>query len=64
MAEPGADDRAWEPGWEAHTQAQRRRLARLSLATKLDWLEDAQRLVANLSRGPRPPEPPQSRAQR
>ena len=44
------DERAWESGWEVHTIAQRRRLARLSLAEKLEWLEAAQRLVTWLAR--------------
>jgi hypothetical protein len=56
-------ERLWETGWEAHESAQRRRLAALSMATKLAWLEDAQRLVDHLTRnrsrvhgaGPAPP---------
>jgi hypothetical protein len=43
----------WERGWEAHEKEQLRRLAELSLAEKLKWLEDAQRLVQHLS-GPSP----------
>ena len=42
----------WESGWESHTLEQRQRLARLSLAEKLAWLEEAQRLVARFSRKP------------
>ncbi|HEY3216547.1 MAG TPA: hypothetical protein VGK93_08640 [Candidatus Eisenbacteria bacterium] len=42
------DERLWESGWDAHTVAQRRRLARLPLAEKLRWLEEAQKLVAHL----------------
>ena len=45
------DERLWESGWEGHAIAQRRRMARLSLAEKLEWLESAQRLVRNLGRG-------------
>ena len=48
------EERLWESGWQAHTLAQRRRLARLSLAEKLRWLEEAQRLVGHL-RGEAPP---------
>lgn len=42
------DDRAWDAGFEAHSLEQRKRLARLSLAEKLDWLEEAHRLVLAL----------------
>ena len=54
MAEPDPrDERVWERGWEGHERAQRRRMARLSLAEKLEWLESAQRLVFHLRRGGR-----------
>jgi hypothetical protein len=43
-------ERHWESGWEEHTLAQRRRLARLPLAEKLQWLEDSQRLLGRLRR--------------
>ena len=55
MAEPDPrDERAWERGWEGHEIAQRRRMARLTLAEKLEWLESAQRMVFHLRRGARP----------
>jgi hypothetical protein len=38
----------WENGWRGHEQAQMRRLARLSLADKIQWLEDAQALVGHI----------------
>jgi hypothetical protein len=41
-------EHVWEPGWEGHELAQRRRLAELTLAEKLDWLEEAHRLVKRL----------------
>lgn len=44
------DERLWEVGWEGHDAAQRRRLATLSLAEKLDWLEEAHVLVRHLER--------------
>ena len=44
------EERGWDAGWEAHEIAQRRRLSQLSLTEKLEWLEDAQRLVLHLSR--------------
>lgn len=40
----------WERGWEGHERAQLRRLAALSFADKLAWLEQAQRFVMALSR--------------
>ena len=39
------EERVWEAGFEAHASAQRRRLARLTLAEKLDWLEGAHQTV-------------------
>ena len=39
------DERCWERGWEGHTEAQLRRLARLPLVKKLEWLEQAHRVV-------------------
>jgi hypothetical protein len=38
----------WEPGWDGHERAQRRRLAQLSLSEKLKWLEEAHDLVRRL----------------
>jgi hypothetical protein len=53
------DERVWESGWEEHTLAQRRRLARLPFAEKLQWLEDSQRLLGRLRRArPEPESPP------
>jgi hypothetical protein len=45
------DERQWERGWDDHALAQRRRMARLTLAEKLEWLESAQRFVLYLRRG-------------
>ena len=54
MVEPDPrDERVWERGWDGHELAQRRRMARLSLEEKLEWLESAQRLVFHLRRGGR-----------
>jgi HEPN domain-containing protein len=39
------DEQVWEVGWDGHQLAQRQRFARLTLAEKLDWLEEAQRMV-------------------
>jgi hypothetical protein len=49
------DERRWERGWEEHTLAQRRRLARLPLVEKLRWLEEAQQIVERMrrDRGPK-----------
>ncbi|MBI5201237.1 MAG: hypothetical protein HY925_06595 [Elusimicrobia bacterium] len=41
-------DRVWESGYDGHERAQRLRLARLPLAEKLAWLEEAQRIAARL----------------
>jgi hypothetical protein len=51
MPEDPRDEREWERGWEGHERAQRRRMARLTLAEKLEWLESAQRLVMHLRGG-------------
>ncbi|MBI4348173.1 MAG: hypothetical protein HY553_15135 [Elusimicrobia bacterium] len=50
MAEARDDDRRWESGFEGHERAQAVRLARLSLADKLAWLEEAQRLADGLQK--------------
>ena len=42
------DERLWERGWDGHRDAQARRLAELSLAEKLAWLEEAHALVLRL----------------
>lgn len=48
-------DRDWECGWESHRRAQAVRQAAWSLSAKLEWLEQAQRLVGRFARGlPRP----------
>ncbi len=55
-----ADDHLWERGWDGHERAQIRRLARLSFAEKLAWLEEAHRLVQVIEaarRAPRAPSP-------
>ncbi len=44
------EERLWESGWDGHSRAQRRRLARLPLREKLRWLEEAHRLVLHLRR--------------
>jgi hypothetical protein len=43
-------ERIWEQGWDGHERAQRRRMASLTLAQKLQWLEDMQRIVEHLHR--------------
>jgi len=49
------EPREWERGWEGHADAQARRMAALSLAEKLDWLEDAHALVLHMqSKSTRP----------
>ena len=48
MSDP-RDERVWRPGWDAQHDAQARRLAALSLAEKLDWLEEAHARVLHMS---------------
>lgn len=43
-------DRQWDCGWDEHKRRQMLRLAKLPLAEKLAWLEEAQRLVDTLTR--------------
>ena len=43
--------RVWETGWDGHSDQQLRRLARLSLAEKLRWLEEADRVARSLAGG-------------
>ena len=45
---------AWDRGWEEHRRRQLERLARLPLAEKLEWLEEAQRLAETLHAQRRP----------
>jgi hypothetical protein len=40
----------WEEGWEGHERAQLLRLSRLSMAEKLDWLEEAHELALRIAR--------------
>ncbi len=40
--------RYWQRGWDGHELAQMRRLARLPLSEKLQWLEEAHRLAEYL----------------
>lgn len=40
----------WECGWESHRKAQAARLASLPFPQKLEWLEQAHRLVLQLAR--------------
>ena len=47
---PEPVDTLWEKGWVGHERAQMSRLARLSLADKIQWLEEAQELVLSVSR--------------
>ena len=42
------EQREWERGWPGHADAHARRMAALSLAEKLDWLEDAHALVIHM----------------
>ena len=38
----------WPKGWEGHRRAQLLRMARLPFSQKLDWLDQANRLVRHI----------------
>ena len=42
-------EQTWEHSWDGHALMQLRRLARLSLADKIAWLEQAQRVAQHLA---------------
>ena len=42
---PDVEQAFSEWGWECHERAQRQRYARIDLADKIAWLEEAQRMV-------------------
>jgi hypothetical protein len=48
--EPLAEEELWPRGFDGHERAQLRRWARMSLADKLAWLEEAEELALNLQR--------------
>lgn len=50
MSEDDRDERIWERGFDGHAFEQQRRLARLSLREKIQWLEEAQRVAEHLAR--------------
>ncbi|HKQ58442.1 MAG TPA: hypothetical protein VJY35_11295 [Candidatus Eisenbacteria bacterium] len=53
MADPKArEGHVWEAGWEGHAEAQRARIARLTLQEKLRWLEEAQAIIRHMHRRP------------
>jgi hypothetical protein len=54
-----AQIRQWERGWDEHERMQLQRLACLPLAEKLQWLEEAHRVVLRLetARSPRSDDP-------
>jgi hypothetical protein len=50
MADPQIhEEDLWPRGWEGHERAQLRWMAQLPFRLKLQWLEEAQRLVLQLS---------------
>ncbi|MBM3778761.1 MAG: hypothetical protein FJW23_11070 [Acidimicrobiia bacterium] len=52
------DSQAWPQGWDGHAAAQRARWATLSLAERIDWLEQAQRLASDMGHGAGTGQPP------
>lgn len=51
------EEREWERGWDGHSAAQRRRLGRLSLIEKIQWLEEAQKTIEHLKSARQPKDP-------
>jgi hypothetical protein len=49
----GKSEYLWESGWDGHEKAQILRLARLPLAEKIKWLEEAQEVIDSLKSGKR-----------
>jgi hypothetical protein len=45
---PDSDEHVWESGWDEHDRLQLLRMAKLPFAQKLEWLEQAHRLVRHL----------------
>ena len=48
------EESVWEAGWHDHQLRQLERMARLPFAAKLRWLEQAHRLVRQLSNAQTP----------
>ena len=57
---PGPEEAGWDRGFEAHADAQRRRIASLPLWVRIEWLEETQRLLSGLRRVDRPESPDDS----
>jgi hypothetical protein len=51
-------ERIWEVGFEGHERAQLRRMAAMTFRQKLEWLEEAHRLVLKLEAAREKPERP------
>jgi len=43
-----SEERVWEVGFDGHEKAQMRRMAAMTFRQKLEWLEEAHRLVLKL----------------
>lgn len=54
------EERIWEVGYDGHERAQARRLAAMTFRQKLEWLEEAHRLVLRLQ-GKSEPDSPEPR---
>ena len=46
----GEPEGVWEIGWDGHREAQLRRWAGLTMAQKLEWLEEAHYFVLQIER--------------
>lgn len=50
---PKNDHSGWDRGWDEHKRQQLKRQAKLTLAQKLQWLEEMQELASKLAEGSR-----------
>jgi len=53
-SEEQSGDSGWDRGWEEHRRRQLIRISKLTLAQKLQWLEDMQVLYDKLARARMP----------
>jgi hypothetical protein len=48
----------WERGWDEHERLQQERLDKLTLEQKIEWLEEAHRIVRHMNAERQPTDPP------
>jgi hypothetical protein len=49
--ESSLSEQVWEQGWEDHEIRQLRRMSKLTFEQKLQWLEEAHKLVLQIQAG-------------